>query len=307
MTEPVVRIPGKVMLSGEYAVLYGAWSVLTQVPRYLTFTESDEPPETHYPPPVETARTIEIPELERFEDRSPLEKLHIDRSPFYTENAVGDSIKLGLGSSAAEAVGVIALRYERAGKVWQDHRNDVLELALDAHREAQGGVGSGADVAACAWNGPIRYQWDGNDRYTLEPIRLSRGQNHVPLALVWSGQAANTRTLVKPFQSWANEAKQKEDSRFFQWLIYADELAQAWFSASPDILFGRLDRFNAAMQLCAQEAGIPFLLDVHHELDAWARSHGGRAKPTGAGGGDMILLVGELPCEELELDTIQLM
>jgi mevalonate kinase len=49
-----------------------------------------------------------------------------------------------------------------------------------------------------------------------------------------------------------------------------------------------------------------YMLPVHARYEEWARRHGGRAKPTGAGGGDMILLVGELPLAQLNVDVMKL-
>jgi mevalonate kinase len=57
-----VNIPGKVMLSGEYAVLYGGTSVLVPVPRYMKFEESEFPPENPYTKVVQEALKISIDE-----------------------------------------------------------------------------------------------------------------------------------------------------------------------------------------------------------------------------------------------------
>ena len=60
------------------------------------------------------------------------------------------------------------------------------------------------------------------------------------------------------------------------------------------------------MQQIAEIAKMPYKLPIHHEVEEWARSNGGFAKPTGAGGGDMIMLVGDLPYDELELRIFKL-
>lgn len=60
------------------------------------------------------------------------------------------------------------------------------------------------------------------------------------------------------------------------------------------------DEFVSRMAEIATAAKLPWRLGVHEELDEWAREHGGRAKPTGAGGGDLVLLVGDLPLDELK-------
>ena len=58
--------------------------------------------------------------------------------------------KMGLGSSAATAVAVAAVMFAAGGHdLSQDtSRGEVLAVALEAHRDAQQGAGSGADVVA---------------------------------------------------------------------------------------------------------------------------------------------------------------
>jgi hypothetical protein len=58
---------------------------------------------------------------------------------------------------------------------------------------------------------------------------------------------------------------------------------------------GYLDRMTAL----ARSADIDFFPPIFGPLDAWARRHGGRVKPCGAGGGDVVLLLGNLPWSEL--------
>ncbi len=298
-----VSIPGKVMLSGEYAVLYGATSVLTRVQRYLHVTETTDPPEFAYPPPVELARTIPIQELSGYEPQFGIPHVAIDRCEFQAKDAEGNLKKLGLGSSAAEAVGVVTLRFKRAGLDVERNRSAILGYAMTAHWEAQGGLGSGADVAACASAGPIEYRFFGPGKYLLTPFQAPQEQQ-TQMWLVWTGQPANTRELVKPFQAWIREASENRDKLFQEWMDSANTLAPLWYRSSQEELFAALDRFDSLMTHCAVEAGIPYKTDTHFELEEWARKHGGRAKPTGAGGGDLALMIGDLPKDQLEMEWI---
>lgn len=152
-----VNIPGKVMLSGEYAVLYGGSAVLTPVPLYLKVAESKTKPSQAYSPVIKAALDLEIIDLFEFEEEHGKPNIDIDRSMLFGADHSGKPIKLGLGSSAAEAVGVIKLRFKRASHEYQDAEGIILEYALMAHEEAQGGIGSGADVAACTFAAPINF------------------------------------------------------------------------------------------------------------------------------------------------------
>lgn len=335
-----IDIPGKVMLSGEYAVLCGGRAVLLHAPRRLYLEPCTAPPKPNYPPMAHAARRIRIRELEEYERQHGLPHFTLDDREFYAEYPEGRRNKLGLGLSAAEAVGAVALRFSAAGLEWTQHRALVLQYALAAHLEISHG-GSGADVAACASESPVECVLNA-DGLHVTPL-TAEARPAVPLALYWSGTPADTRQLVSVFSRWVRGEEHDVDHpipgdddpyvaqrqlhtaatpdtlpadtkspaadsvRLLPELIAAaNALAPAWFSAQPGELFALLDRFDAAMAACATAAGLAYTLPVHSRLHAWAKRHGGRAKPTGAGGGDMVLLIGELPLAQLQGLVIQL-
>jgi phosphomevalonate kinase len=301
-----VRIPGKVMLSGEYAVLGGAEAVLLPVPRWLVLERADAPPEEPYPPALQAALSIGIPAIAAHEEQAGVPHVAIDRAEFTTASASGGSVKLGLGMSAAEAVGVIALRYECAGVAWLTRWREVAELALAAHTLAQDDIGSGADVVACAYGRPLRYRRDG-EGFIMRDIPAPPLSAQVPLTLVWTGHPADTRIAVRHFNRWKDSTDPTAQEMLAECRDAANNLANAWFTAPQAELNRLLDTYGGIMDQIAAAAGLAYQLPVHSRLAAWARRHGGRAKPTGAGGGDMVLLVGELPLSQLgEMQMIEL-
>ncbi len=298
-----IRVPGKVMLCGEYAVLYGAKSLLVPVPRFIEVAEINHHPDMVYSPAVQSALDHPIPEIAQFETKHGLPYLKINHEQFFIEQD-NRKIKLGLGSSAAETVGVIGLRFKRAGKPFADYKDVVLKHALEAHNRAQAGLGSGADIAACAYGVPIKYRMKPIG-YELETIDINHTQSKIPMNLCWSGKAANTREIVAKFQSWVNSGGQAKEL-LDQLISVSNDLADAWFGESQEGLFYLLDQHALAMRECALASGIEYEIPVHREIADWAYKHSGRAKPTGAGGGDMILLLGDLPIDKLEGMIIQL-
>lgn len=300
-----VRIPGKVMLSGEYAVLLGGAAFMMPVTRYIEVDEIDIVPEKPYSPVVQKALKYPIPEVAKYENKHGRSHIKINPGGFLTTTADGYPVKLGLGLSAAEAVAIVALRFERAGKPWQQHRQRIFKYALEIHREVQKGLGSGADIAACAFGAPLIYQLKKN-KPVVEIVDSARNDSCPPMALIWTGKPANTREMVEKFMSWAGENK-PDTKRLLANLIKAsDTLARSWLTAAPVNLYNAIDVFGLAMQDCANAAGINYRLKIHEEMESWARKNGGRAKPTGAGGGDMILLVGDLPLGELDYMKVPL-
>jgi mevalonate kinase len=316
---PVVRVPGKVMLSGEYAVLREATAVLLPLQRTLRLEGSSgghraagslagEVPAaaaTPESPVIANARRVYLPQVSNYEREHGEPQFVIDASEFHTVDAQGQRHKLGIGGSSAEAVGVVALRYACAGLDWHAMRDSVCRAALDAHERAQGGIGSGADVAACAYGIPLRFRRVLGE-VELRPISPPPPAARVPLALVWSGVEADSRRQLERYLTWRSLAGHEGRSAEHYLQREADQLAALWFAAGQDELFAALDTFCQALAAIAEEAGLTWQLPVHARLDAWARRHGGRAKPTGAGAGDMVLLIGDLPLDKLGLLTIPL-
>lgn len=299
------------MLSGEYAVLREAEAVMLPVQRWLKVRAHAEKrvpaglAAADASPVLSNARRVYLPEVSNYERSNGEADFTIDDEEFHTVDAQGVRHKLGLGGSSAEAVGVVALRFSCAGLDWTEHRDLVCRAALDAHERAQGGIGSGADVAACAYGIPLRFRRVMGE-LELRPIPPPAPAARIPLALVWSGAAADSRRQIERYLTWRSVAglEGRNAESFLQ--READELAGLWFSTDQQNLFAALDIYCQALQAIANEAELTWQLPVHARLDAWARRHGGRAKPTGAGGGDMVLLLGELPLERLGLYTIRL-
>jgi len=299
-----VKVPGKVMLTGEYAVLYGGTSVVVPVPRFLTISDSISSKKPQLSHVVRLALDYPISRIQEYEQRHGQPNLEIDYSQFVHTGPAGSKVKLGLGSSAAEAVGVTALRMERAGITWQDHRQEVARIADAVHREAQGGTGSGADVAGCAYASAIRFRRDSGGT-SVEEV-YAEWKNYPPAYLVWTGQAADTRSLVRQFQEWLAMSGKSGERSLKNLVDASNRVAKAWFEVPFEKLCTVVDSFSNQLDICAKQAGLELKLAIHHELEEFAKRHNGFAKPTGAGGGDMILLMGNVPFDELDLDCIPL-
>lgn len=166
--------PGNVLLLGEYAVTEegGLGVALGTGPRAraatspsddLTVTARMGAQTVHWPreplPLAEAAVAI----LSRRDVQIRPSAIEIDTSDFYRGER-----KLGFGSSAAAAVLLTALLMgEEPGKSNESGGRDegmlpdtgeLFSIALEVHRELQGGRGSGYDVAASLYGGTIRFE-----------------------------------------------------------------------------------------------------------------------------------------------------
>ena len=168
-----VSAPGKMMISGEYAVLEGAPAIVAAVQtRALAWVfdgaeHEDRASEKRFPEAFASAAIA-------------AEALGTEAPPFRVDvselRRAGQ--KLGVGSSSAAAAAAAALVYALADAPLDDP--GVLRAALDGHREVAPS-GSGADVAACTLGGFVRYQrkagtWDVSATPVEWPEGLGRSR-----------------------------------------------------------------------------------------------------------------------------------
>jgi phosphomevalonate kinase len=136
--------------------------------------------------------------------------------------------------------------------------------AFAVHHQVQGG-GSGVDVAASLHGGLIRFQGG-----RAEPLPV------VEPLVVFSGQSAVTGPRVQRYR----EALGARDRAAF---VQASTELVDHFSTQPLAAMAQAGELLADM---AQRAGIAYLTPGLARIAALARSFGGAAKPSGAGGGD---------------------
>ena len=171
----------------------------------------------------------------------------------------GLSSKPGFGGSAAATVAAVV-----AG-------GGALAHALAIHRAVQGG-GSGIDVRA-SWLGGVR-----TEAGVAVPCPV--------LIAIASGRSAQTGPRVTQYLAWADDVAR---ARF----LARSAAALAGFEAAPCQAIR-----EAYANLCemAGAVGLDYDLPVFQRIAALAVAHGGAAKPSGAGGGDVA--VGVFPDAE---------
>lgn len=289
------------MLSGEYAVLLGGTAMVVPIDRYLIMSRTDEKIENHKSAVIQNTLDYEVPGIK---PSIKFENLIIDSSQFFAKDKNGRKVKLGLGLSSAEAVGVMALRYQAEGREFGKFKEEIADYAFRAHKAVQGNLGSGADVYCCAIGDPISFINDNDDiSYQVFDHGMD---NSLPLNLVWSGSPSNTRTLLEKFFDWISSSNGNAEGDIGKLVSISNELSAVWRGNNSKDLFEALDEHDRLLESLLKPAGIEYKLEIHKYLEEWARKRGGRAKPTGAGGGDMILMVGDLPLDELDMLTLPL-
>lgn len=274
---PVVTAPGKLFLIGEYAVLEGGVAVVAAVDRrargqYLP----DLPPAS---PVVDHAVRRAAQELGDLGSALPAGSVLVDTTAFRD----GDR-KLGFGSSAAAAVASVGAVFEYAGLSVAKNVELVREVADEAHRLAQGGAGSGADVAAAAHGGIIRFQRPRNGRAKVDALTLPP---ELHIVVFWSGTPASTPELIA-----GARRVEEQNPALYRWIIdelqgasgrFADAIAGGSVPAAIEAAAAFLDPLDEL----GAAAGTSIVTAPFQAAAKLARELHGAAKPSGAGGGDV--------------------
>jgi phosphomevalonate kinase len=268
-----VRAPGKVVLSGAYAVLHGAPAIVSAVARYVT---------------VDTSRPAELvtPEV-----RAALEPG--EQAPWFDASELRqDGRKLGLGSSAAILVASLyALDCEANPGHSEIHRKARISArARQAHHLAQGG-GSGVDIAASTLGGTLLYQ--------LRPTGIHSRSLHLPPAAqveIWTCPvSASTRDLLSAVAELARRAPSLHHETMAEQTQASEQAVDAVFADRAEAFIAALRAQQRALTTLGSAAGVPIVTKELAALGPVAEAEGGVLLPAGAGGGDIALFVGQAP------------
>jgi len=301
--------PGKLVLLGEYAVLFGHPAVVAAVDRRARVElrptggpawELDAPGWAEGPVSFSLDRSGGV----RWTDPNPatpsrwtlveriLEwllasgtdpaqlspaSIELDTCAFFHDAGAGRT-KLGLGSSAALTVALTTALARWAGAPLPE-----LDSLLELHRRYQGGRGSGVDLAASLVGGVLEYRLAGNGA-VAEPLALPATLSAV---VVWTGRSASTAAFLARLDerlavdNGAVESALAGLGRTSRTGV--DHLRAGAVAAWLD----DVDRHVDGLDALGRAAGLDILSDEHRRLRRLARTAGVRYKPSGAGGGDM--------------------
>lgn len=283
--------PGKLILTGEYAVLEGAPAIVVGVDRRVSAIIGHS-----LGSPFLSAVRDELRAQGREVAALKAGQLAVESDELYS----GEQ-KLGLGSSAAVTVAATALALELAAAEqraeamaavttdgWQAvnvlstvasetrvpvDRELVLAIASAAHAHAQaerGSRGSGADVAAAVYGGVIEF--------TAGKVRPLEWPNELALITFFTGVSASTGPLVRDVMG-TRPTEALAEIRAASLAAIA-QMSVAAFARCADAF----DALAAATKLPL----VPACVTAAREAMA---AFGGTAKTTGAGGGDVAVAI----------------
>jgi mevalonate kinase len=276
---PWISAPGKVFLAGEYAVLTGHPAVVAAVNRRARgrFVAHAEP---STPLVAEALRAVR-------EHLAPLGIEPPAGAPLIDSSALSDSgprgDKLGIGSSAAAAAVAVGALLEAAGRDAEVDRFLTFTLADRAHRAAQGGRGSGGDVAAAVFGDVISFQRPGAAEPLIQPLGPVPGE----LVLFSAGPPRATVEGIRGAEALAGRNPDRYHCLMREIGAAADGLVRAWQAGDRPAVVQAIRQSGLALDALARNAELPIWTEPVRAAAALAQELGGAAKPSGAGGGDV--------------------
>ena len=292
-----VSAPGKAFLIGEYAVLEGAPSLVTAVDVRAVAHAPREGGRGQVSSVVHCAhaRAVEYLQQAGVEAAGDEGFPEVDTGRFYQ-----GSRKLGLGSSAAVTAAVVGYHLAAHGLDPRDPEvlRDALELAMAAHAEAQGGGGSGADVAAAVLGGTLRFEQ--GKAVSVRPLPglhlgfVDAGYPAITSELVRrvrQGQAAHPDRYAAAMAVLSDAARRFIDAYLLDDGVASPSLPEAELQARFERLREATDLHNRGLLMLQELAGATFITAEIATIIEQAEAAGLCAKPSGASGGDLVLVM----------------
>ena len=261
-----VFAPGKLVLTGAYAVLEGAPAIVVATTRGAL---------------ADSSRTALSATQEVRAAIGDAPAPHVDASSLF----VGDR-KLGLGASAAILVASLgALEADRGADLASEAvRASLLARAREAHAVAQSG-GSGVDVAAAVHGGVLRYVMGEPPRH----VALPPGTH---LAVFACGTSARTSELRASIDRLAEVDPAKHRACLDDLAAIARAADHAVASADRDAFVDAVRRAARSLDRLGIASGAGLVPVGFEELERLAAREGAAFCVSGAGGGDVAVYVG---------------
>ena len=318
-----ISAPGKLILFGEYAVLFGAPALVMAVNRRsrVELSPSDgvrwrffapglasEPAEVEFDAAgghrwygdVDVVaefglvdrllRELAAMELIDIKGASAAEVV-LDTTEFYTTRC-GRRCKLGLGSSAALTVALVSALAAWSGAARAGAEEiEWLQSLVDAHRAVQGGKGSGIDVAASAIGGVVSYRL--HDDGTIASAAPTILPENLMIACIWTGRPASTGDFLAKLEIERRHRPQPVERALARLGEISERGAVALAMNDSTRFLETIDEFWHALDSLGKSIEMPILSEDHHRLRRIVEEFGMHYKPSGAGGGDFGLAISD--------------
>ena len=279
-----VRAPGKLMLAGEYGVALAdgpAIAVGVGAHAVVTVWSDESVSGWRLSSPalglVDASPTHSTVVAAAIEASGTNQQGHIRVESFL---GVGEN-KPGLGASAA----ICAATFTALRVLGGQERPDVDE-AIEAHRVAQGGRGSGYDVATSLLGGVCAFQQTGEGSRVQE-LSWPEALLAAPL---YVGQSAQTPHLLGAFA-----AADGRDDHLEGMVASAQGFIDSWKADDVPGVISAARRCEEVLREASDALGLGLMGPGYERLRLAVEGMGVTVRTSGAGGGDCVWLLADDP------------
>ena len=271
-----VVAPGKMLLTGSYAVLEGAPALVCAVDLWAVAREASAgtvSAEVAAAFGTEVAPSVDVSALSR------------------------GGKKLGLGGSAAAVVAALGYRAASRGEDLRSVpvRDAIFRDARGAHASVQGG-GSGVDIAASVYGGVLRYSLEAG-RPSVAPVALPRG---LRFDAYWSGQSARTSEMRARVDALEARDPVAFGARMRDLTAAAVAAVSAMEAGAAPAFLEAARSSERALTALGRDADAPIVIPQARALVLVAEEEGAAFVPSGAGGGDVFVRFGLGPSSRFD-------
>lgn len=297
MTKIKISAPGKLMLFGEHAVVYGKpclagainQRLFVRVEKIGEKKISLEAPEmkiSHF-----SVSLSNLAKVKKKKVRFIFQAVKI----FFQKYKVISGLKIktesqflpqyGLGSSSAVTVSIIKALAELFGVKME--KKEIFNLAYKTVLDVQG-AGSGFDLACAIWGGVIYFLAGGEK---IEPLKVK----NIPLIVGYTGKKVQTSEIVKKVKK-AMEKNPNYYQALYEKIAEIVEKAKICLLKSDWQKVGELMNENQEILRKFKTPSLKYGLSspmIEKLIKACLKSGAFGAKLSGAGVGDCIIAIGE--------------
>ena len=234
-----------------------------------------------------------------------LEEKGIDFSEFslkiHSELDDASGLKYGLGSSAAVVTSVVSAVLETFKH--SPSKDVVFKLAAIAHIQTQGN-GSGADIAASTYGGMVKFtsfqaEWlleilqkekrlakVVSQKWTYLTIKAIELPSQINVFVGWTGKPASTVDLVNKVRQLKTDKPKLYSDFLSQSKRAVDMIIKGMQTNKSEIFYDGIRENRLALATLGQAADVPIETEKLFLLSQEAEHFGGAGKLSGAGGGD---------------------
>ena len=214
-------------------------------------------------------------------EQSPAMGISICTRDFYQQAANLNETpqKKGIGSSAAVATALTAALQVSAGK------DPDLGTALKVHHRFQGYQGSGVDVAT-SWFGGLITMLPGQPSTSIPRVQELSWPEGLYVMPVWTGQSASTTAKLSLLNAYKAASPDAWKKVFEPVCATAKVAAEAWENGTGSEILKSIRRFSESLRQLDMAASLGIWSEPHQRLGSFTNQSDVVYKPSGAGGGD---------------------